>query len=575
MTRNGAQILMQALEERGVEVIFGYPGGAAIPLFDALYDSKIRLVLARHEQGATHMADGYARASGKLGVVFVTSGPGVLNTVTGLFTAKMDSVPILVISGQTGRVSLGKDAFQEADVFGVTMSLVKHSELILNVGSLEASIHKVIDIATSGRPGPVLIDIPKDVALEQHKPSIKKKASYFPIQGIYSQKNVTPSIKTIKEIASLMEKSCKPLIIAGHGVLISGAFQELFDFAQKWNCPVTTTLLGKGAFPEKNPLALGMLGMHGTAVANYATTQCDLVIGIGCRFDDRINGNPEEFCPLAKKIHIDIDQTESGRNLKVDVFLHADAQKALQSLLVNLAQGDHGEWLADLYAYQKKYPIWHKTKKEKNGPLRAQDVIQSFYRHSPEPLIVTTDVGQHQMWAAQFFLSHTPRSWISSGGAGTMGFGLPSAIGAKLAYPQSEVLAIVGDGGFQMTSGELATIVQEKLSVKILIIDNKYLGMVRQWQEMFYENRLSGVALKGSPEFGKLADAYNIKSFHLSDHEHLEERVKEAWNWKGPCLIHAEVTMEENVFPMIPSGKSANQMILAPTIEPKSRSVQS
>jgi acetolactate synthase-1/2/3 large subunit len=564
---SGAQILVRELERLGVTHIFGYPGGAAINIFDALYDSSIEVVLVRHEQGATHMADGYARATGRVGVVLVTSGPGALNTVTGLLTAKMDSVPLLIISGQTNSTNLGKDAFQEADVFGVTLPLVKHNHLVLDVDQIAPTVRFAQDLAAQGRPGPVLIDIPKDISA--------KKTNYLAPSEV--DLNLTPEktpslnseqLADCKQLADLIMKSSRPLLLVGHGSVISGAERVVRLLAEKLRSPVTNTLLGKGGFPESHPLSLGMLGMHGTAYANYATTRCDLILSIGSRFDDRINGCPKEFCPHAKILHIDIDPTEIGRSVRTDAAVVADARLAVDEILRQVGALDTGEWLRELNEYRQINPLLadHSEGVVAGGEhhLRAAQVLSAIDKLAPRDSVVTTDVGQHQMWAAQFMLTDGARNWLSSGGAGTMGFGLPAAIGAQFGRPDSTVIAVVGDGGFQMVQAELATAAIHKLPIKIVIIDNQCLGMVRQWQELFYQNRLSSVSLHGNPDFVKLAAAYGIKAFYVDSIANLESVVNEALAYNdGPCLIHAQVQNEDNVWPMIPAGKSANEMVLA------------
>ncbi|MFW7380628.1 MAG: biosynthetic-type acetolactate synthase large subunit [Oligoflexus sp.] len=561
----GAQAIIRCLENLGVEYVFGHPGGAAINIFDALYDSKsIEFILTRHEQGAIHMADGYARASGKPGVVLVTSGPGALNTVTGLATAKMDSVPLVVLCGQTLSSNLGKDAFQESDIFGVTMPLVKHSYLVVQASELIRSLHESFKIATTGRPGPVVLDIPKDITQENltwednpelDLPGYKDDVAFRSL----SRQTLT----AIQQAAKLLANSCRPLILVGHGALLSRSFAEVRKFAELLQAPVTNTLLGKGVFPENHPHSLGMLGMHGTSYANYALTRCDLIISIGSRFDDRINGNPQKFCPQAKKIHIDIDHSEIEKLVKVDVAIHSDAKQALKELIPLCSPLPTAEWIQELADYRERYPLIAAGAADS---LRASQVIECFYQESQGEAIVTTDVGQHQMWAAQFFLSHHPGSWISSGGAGTMGFGMPSAIGAQLAFPDKQVIAFVGDGGFQMTEAELATAAIHKLPIKIVILDNQCLGMVRQWQELFYDRRYSGIELHGNPDFVTLAAAYGIKGIAVSEAGDLRRHVQDALNYReGPLLFHAKVAQEDNVYPMIPSGLSADEIILGPT----------
>lgn len=552
----GAEILIKCLENYGVEYIFGLSGGAAIPIFDALVGSKIRLILVRHEQGASHMADGYARATGKPGVVLVTSGPGATNTISGIMTAHMDSVPMIVLTGQTITSMLGKDAFQETDILGISMPVVKHSYLVKNTNDIPRVIKEAFYITNTGRPGPVLIDLPKDITsalcTAPLNPEMDLPGYHVPAKG-----NKADIIKMAKVFAG----SKKPLLLIGHGAVIARAGKAIMELAEKLQSPVTNTLLGKGAFPETHRLSLGMLGMHGTAYANKALVLCDVILSIGSRWDDRINGNPAEFCIGAKKLHIDIDPAEIGKIIQPDVSVVGDANLVVEELVKHLEPLDTKEWLAELDYLRKQYPLKYSTE---NG-LTAQYVIDTLYQVTKGKAVVTTDVGQHQMWAAQFYLTDYCDHWISSGGAGTMGFGFPAAIGAQFGQPDKLVVAIVGDGGFQMTLYELATAAIHQLPVKVLIIDNKYLGMVRQWQELFFDNRLSGVDLEGNPDFVKLAEAYNVKGFHISKVEQTRPVLEEAMNYSaGPCVIHAEVIKEDNVFPMVPAGKSAYHMIIEP-----------
>lgn len=550
----GGEMLVRCLEREGVEYIFGLSGGAALPIFDALADSKIKLILVRHEQGGTHMADGYARATGRPGVVLVTSGPGATNTVTGLLTAQMDSAPLVVICGQTISPMLGKDAFQEADVTGITYPVVKHSYLVKDPADIPRVVREAFHIATSGRPGPVLIDLPKDIG---QGPCTAPFTDVLDLPG-YTVPGRGDSDR-IAEAARFLRESKRPVLYVGHGAVISDAGKAITALAEKLRAPVVNTLLGKGAVDETHPLHLGMFGMHGTAYANKAVADCDLIMSIGGRWDDRITGRVSDFCRRAVKIHVDIDASEFGKIIKPDVAIHGDARLVIEDLVPQVEMADTAEWLAQIGRWRKQYPL----KYPRQGGLRAQHVLDRLNEITAGQAILTTDVGQHQMWAAQFCLTRSNRTWLSSGGAGTMGFGFPAAIGAQFAHPQKKVWAIVGDGGFQMTCSELATACVNKLPVKCLIINNNYLGMIRQWQEMFYDNRLSGADLEGNPDFVKLAQAYGAKGLRIRRPADVDRILREAHAWdKGPCIVVAEVVKEDNVFPMIPAGASLAEMLI-------------
>ena len=548
----GAQAIIASCEQQGVTHIFGYPGGANIPMFDALIDSAIKLVLTRHEQGAVHMADGYARASGRVGLALVTSGPGATNAITGIMTAHMDSVPLVVVCGQTITANLGLDAFQEADVTGISYPVVKHSYLIKSTADIPRIMKEAFYLASTGRPGPVLIDVPKDVSSALFEPdyTVEMDLPGYRLVSGYDE-------AAVECAASQLSTARKPLLLVGHGAIIAGAQAEVRRLAEKLRIPVVSTLLGKGCFPETHELSLGMLGMHGTAYANLAVKDCDLILSIGSRFDDRITGNVKTFCKDAKRIHIDIDPAERDRQVKVECFIHADAREAVAALVALSHPADTAAWLAQVAAWKQEHALKYESDK-----LSARLVIDQMYQLTRGKAIVSTDVGQHQMWAAQFFRTDEGRDWLSSGGAGTMGYGFPAAIGAQLARPGETVVAIVGDGGFQMTECELSTAALQKTPVKILIIDNKYLGMVRQWQDIFFNNRLSGVAMENNPDFVKLAEAYGLKGFHISKVDEVRTILQAALDHPGPCIIHAEVDQEENVFPMIPAGADYSAMLL-------------
>jgi len=553
---DGAQALVKCLENEGVEFIWGLPGGAALPIYDALVESNIKLVQVRHEQGAVHMADGYARATGKTGVVLVTSGPGATNTITGLMTAHMDSVPMVVMTGQTIVSMLGKDAFQEADVFDISMPVVKHSYLIKDAEDIPRTVREAFHITGTGRPGPVLIDIPKDCSAGSFTGDLYPDmdlSGYEPHPGAAKETEVMV-------LAEALSKSHRPVILAGHGVLISGGHDELRRLAEKLQAPVVTTLLGKGCFPESHRLSLGMLGMHGTAYANKAVTECDLIMSVGSRFDDRIIGQAAHFCRDAVRIHIDIDGAEFGRMIRCHHYCLGDAREVLSELLKHVGELNTSEWLAHLDEYKRRYPLTYR----KRGGLKMQQIMDSLNSMVRGEAVIATDVGQHQMWAAQFMKAEKPNNWLSSGGAGTMGFGFPAAVGAQFGRPGEQVWAIVGDGGFQMTMSEMATACIHKLPVKVIVMNNRYLGMVRQWQTLFYDDRKSGVDLEGSPDFARLAEAFQgAKGLTLKRSGDITRILERAADYNdGPCVINAMVEKTENVFPMIPAGKTLEEMLI-------------
>jgi len=553
-TPTGGEMIIRCLEREGVTHVFGLSGGAAMPIFDALYDSKIKLVLTRHEQGATHMADGWSRATGGVGVALVTSGPGATNTVTGLLTALMDSVPMIVLCGQTISPMLGKDAFQEADVTGITYPVVKHSYLVRNTNDIPRVMKEAFYIATTGRPGPVLIDLPKDVTSGLCTAPMVEEIN-LPGYEIPTR----ASADKLKEAAAILSRSRRPVLYVGHGAVISGAGESILRLAEKLRAPIVNTLLGKGAVPEDGPLHLGMLGMHGTAYANKAVADTDCIMAIGARWDDRITGKLSEFCAGAAKIHIDIDPAEFNKIVRPDVSLSGDAKLIVEDLIPLVQPAETKDWLAQIAGWRKQFPL----KYSKKGGLKAQHVLDRLDKLTKRDAIITTDVGQHQMWAAQFCLTTKNRHWLSSGGAGTMGYGFPSAMGAQFAFPEKQVWTVVGDGGFQMTLCELATAFLHKLPVKILIINNHYLGMIRQWQELFYDNRLSGADLDGNPDFVKLGAAYGVKGWNIRRAADIDRVLKAAIAYNdGPCIVNAEVVKEDNVFPMIPAGAALKDMLI-------------
>ena len=556
----GARILLECLSRLGINEIFGYPGGAVIPIYDELYNFKeIKHYFARHEQGAVHEADGYARSTGKVGACLATSGPGATNLVTGIMTAHMDSIPLLVITGQVSSSLLGKDAFQESDIVGITVPITKNNYLVQDIKDLPRILKEAYYIASTGRPGPVLVDIPRDIQLQEipYDEFNKIYENDFTLEGynpVYEghKGQIKMAIKMIKD-------SKKPLIIAGAGILKAHAYEELKEFVEKTNIPVAMTLLGLGSFPGDHELALGMIGMHGTTYANYAANEADLIIAAGMRFDDRVTGNPQKFIPNAKIIHIDIDPAEIGKNKLIDVPIVGDLKNVLTDLNEKAPKVSHDEWLKQIKKWKKDYSLIYR--KTKDDILIPQEILSEIDKITKGNVIVATDVGQHQMWAAQFLTFNNPYSILTSGGAGTMGFGLPAAIGAQVANPNKKVLAVVGDGGFQMTFQELMLIKEYNLPVKIFIINNSYLGMVRQWQELFHEKRYSSVDLSYNPDFIKIGEAYGIKSIQLTNKKDLKKHLKKILESDEAVLVECIVEKEENVYPMIPAGKDVSCIV--------------
>ncbi|MDD5773591.1 MAG: biosynthetic-type acetolactate synthase large subunit [bacterium] len=555
MLMSGSEILLDALEKEGVEVMFGFPGGAILPVYDAIYDSKIRHILVRHEQGAAHAADGYARSTGKVGVCIATSGPGATNLVTGIATAYMDSIPMVAITGQVGTDLLGNDSFQEADIFGITIPITKYNYLVKKVEDLPGIIKEAFYIARTGRPGPVLIDIPKNVQVA--------KIEYDGYPKEISISSYNPTIKgnprQIKLAAEAISKAERPVIYAGGGVIISGAADELKQFAEKIEAPVTMTLMGLGGFPGTHILSMGMLGMHGTHAANHAVTESDLLIAIGARFDDRVTGKLSAFAPNAKVIHIDIDPAEIGKRKKADIPIVGDIKQVLQSLIKEIKTKSHSDWAKRIENWKAKHPLTYKNEK---GKLKPQFVIEKIYEVTKGDAIITTEVGQNQMWAAQYYKFDKPRKFLTSGGLGTMGYGFPAAIGAQAANPGKVVFDIAGDGSIQMNIQELGTAVCSKLPVKIAILNNFNLGMVRQWQELFFNKRYSNTCLSGNPDFVALAKAYGAHGILVKKQEEVIPAIKEAMKINDrPTIIDFRVEPEENVFPMVPAGAAITDMI--------------
>ena len=574
--QTGAYALMDSLRRHGVKHIFGYPGGAILPIYDELYRAEargeIQHILVRHEQSASHAADGYARATGKVGVCFATSGPGATNLVTGIATAHLDSIPMVAITGQVPRSAIGTDAFQEIDIFGITTPIVKNSYVVRHAKDMARIVAEAFHIASTGRPGPVLIDVPKDVGIEEF--------DYVPVlPGEVQLRGYKPTVKgnprQINAALQLIAKAKKPLLYVGGGAVASDAHAQIKELAERFQIPVTTTLMGLGSFDEHNPLAVGMLGMHGTAYANFAVSECDLLIAVGARFDDRVTGKLDEFASRSQVIHIDIDPAEVGKNRTPDVPIVGDVRKVLEQILKRAKEDDYGSdpdltkpWLKQINHWREEYPL---TAPHPEQGLSPQEVIVELSNQAPQAFF-TTDVGQHQMWAAQF-LKNGPRRWISSAGLGTMGYGLPSAMGAKVAIPEEETICISGDASFQMNPQELGTLAQFNINVKTVIINNGWQGMVRQWQQNFFGERYSSSNMEiGAPDFVKLAEAYGIKGMIVRDRAELASAVAQMLAHDGPVLMDARVTKDENCYPMIAPGKSNAQMLGLP--QKKQRSAE-
>jgi acetolactate synthase I/II/III large subunit len=550
--KKGSEIIIEVLVEEGVDVIFGFPGGQIIPFYDALYQCPIRHILTRHEQGAAHAADGYARATGKVGVCVATSGPGATNLVTGLTNAYMDSVPMVALTGQVPTSMIGNDSFQEADIYGISIPITKYNYLVKDINDLTRILKEAFYIARTGRPGPVLVDLPRDIqeARIKYKPVKEVQIpSYHPtIKG--HPKQIEAMLRAIKE-------SERPVAYVGGGVISAGAVDELNTFIRTTNIPITTTLMGKGSFPDDDPLSLGMLGMHGTHYANYSIYNSDLLLAIGVRFDDRVAGDVKKFAPQAKIIHIDIDPAEIGKRVNVDIPIVGDVKSVLEQTLGKVKRAERKPWLDQIEQWKKEYPLRYKQ----DGGLKPQFVLECINRIKNRDIIICTDVGQHQMWAAQYITTKKPRTFISSGGLGTMGFGFPAAIGAQVGCPDKTVIVISGDGSFQMNIQELATARTYNIPVKICVFNNGVLGMVRQWQELFWDKRYSHTCFEFNPDFIKIAQGYDIKGQTVRSAEEVMPALNEALAVNGPFIIDFRIAPEENVFPMVPAGKGICEIL--------------
>jgi acetolactate synthase-1/2/3 large subunit len=554
--KTGADLLIELLIEQNVDTIFGYPGGAVLPIYDAMYrsDGEFKHILTRHEQGAIFAAEGYARVTGKTGVVIATSGPGATNLITGITDAMMDSIPLVIFTGQVAKTVIGTDAFQESDVLGITTPITKYNYQVDDVRDLPRVVNEAFHIASTGRPGPVVIDVPKNISEALPEGSFNRD---FDLPGY--QPTTKPNPMQIRKVIDALEKAKKPIVIAGAGVLFAEATEELKQFVERSQIPVVNTLLGLGSFPGSHPLSLGMGGMHGTYTANMAMYECDLLINIGARFDDRLTGNLAHFAPNAKVAHIDIDPAEIGKNIKTEIPVVADAKEALKALLEkDVKKLNHQEWLDQLENNKKEYPLWYDRSDEAISP---QWLVEKIHEYTNGEAIVTTDVGQHQMWAAQYYTLDKPFNWVSSGGLGSMGFGFPAAIGAQIGRPNDVVVSINGDGGFQMNLQELILLKQWNLPVKVIILNNAALGMVRQWQEEFYEERYSQSLLDMNPDFVKLAESYGIRGVKVEKEEDVEKVLQEIFAYDGPVLADFRIVKKEKVLPMVAPGKGINQML--------------
>ena len=564
MKLTGSKILLESLIQEGVDTIFGYPGGTVINIYDDLMGSSIKHILTRHEQAAVHAADGYARATGKVGVAIATSGPGATNTITGIANAYMDSIPMIVITGQVPTALIGNDAFQEADLIGITRPITKHNYLVKDVKDLARIIKQAFYIARTGRPGPVVIDLPKDVQVATTKFEYPDKVELRGYKPTFSG-----NMRMIEKAVKMMLGAKKPVLYVGGGATLTDSHAELMQLAETLQAPVTTTLMGMASFPTRHPLSLGMLGMHGTYYANMAVTNSDVLIALGARFDDRVTGKISTFAPHAKIIHVDVDPTSIKKNVRVDLPIVGDLRDVLKKMNKKLAENKDEvarekevlkPWLEEISAWRKDHPMSYKQSKTE---IKPQFVIEKLRELSDEDAIVTTEVGQHQMWTAQFFDFIQPRTFLSSGGLGTMGYGLPAALGAQVAFPKRQVIDVSGDGSFQMNSQEMATLVQYRLPVKIVILNNNFLGMVRQWQQLFFDKRYSQTCMELPIDFIKLAEAYGATGLRTSKPEEVEDVIKKAFDTPGPVIMEFKVSREENVMPMVPAGAGLNEMVLA------------